>query len=128
MFNWKKIESGLLVAFDKKTKKETKFTVHSWPFGQIHQCKICVKYPEAKRDNGEVGIGLSPSKTQKEAFDKGIAWCENYANNGPPSSEQVFKNCYEHYPTLFQTRLEVINHLFFVIGGGYEWLDGSIVC
>lgn len=35
---------------------------------------------------------------------------------------------YEDYPSLFQTRLDCLNHLFFVIGNGYSWQDGEIVC
>lgn len=31
------------------------------------------------------------------------------------------------YPGLFPSRLEVDNHLFAVIGNGYEWVDGELI-
>lgn len=31
------------------------------------------------------------------------------------------------YPTLFQTSIQAYNHLFMVIGNGYEWKDGELV-
>jgi hypothetical protein len=41
--------------------------------------------------------------------------------------EQVFADCYKYYPDLFRTRVNVIEHLFFVIGNGYRWVDGGLV-
>jgi hypothetical protein len=32
-----------------------------------------------------------------------------------------------YYPSLFANSLEVMNHLFCVIGNGYEWKDGELV-
>lgn len=36
-------------------------------------------------------------------------------------------NCMKNYPTLYPNRLNVDNHLFAVIGNGYEWKGGQIV-
>lgn len=41
--------------------------------------------------------------------------------------EQVFADCYKYYPDLFRTRVDVIDHLFFVVGNGYRWVDGVLV-
>lgn len=36
--------------------------------------------------------------------------------------------CFNRYPTLYQSRADVIDQLFFVIGNGYEWKSGELVC
>lgn len=33
----------------------------------------------------------------------------------------------EYYDSIFPTREDVLNHLYCVIGNGYEWIDGKIV-
>ena len=34
---------------------------------------------------------------------------------------------YDGYPRLFPTRQNALNHLFCVIGNGYEWVNGELV-
>lgn len=40
--------------------------------------------------------------------------------------KDTFWQAFNLYPSLFQTRADVINQLFFVIGNGYEWRDGEL--
>lgn len=40
---------------------------------------------------------------------------------------ETFWQCFNLYPSLFQTRADVINQLFFVIGNGYRWSDGELI-
>jgi hypothetical protein len=98
-------------------------SVITWQFGSIHQCKILIKY-----NDDVVGICLEAQPTRLAAMRHGVAWAKNYIDNGLPSAKQVFDDCFKHYPTLFYTRVDVIEHVFFVVGGGYDWLDGSVVC
>jgi hypothetical protein len=76
--------------------------------------------------NEDVGICLDAQPTRKAAMLHGIEWAKNYIKNGPPSADDVFKDCFIHYPSLFKTRTDVIDQLFFVVGG-YSWLDGAII-
>jgi hypothetical protein len=102
----------------------------TWKFGSIHQCKVFIKYPQmrASAHNGKsVGIGLQCQPTMRSAMKHGVEWAQNYIENDPKSVEQVFADCFAHWPTIYGTRVSVIEHLFFVIGNGYEWLDGAIV-
>ena len=39
----------------------------------------------------------------------------------------TFWQCFNLYPSLFQRRADVINHLFFVIGNGYRWHGGELI-
>lgn len=39
----------------------------------------------------------------------------------------TFWQAFNLYPSLFQTRADVINHLFFVIGNGYRWSNGELI-
>lgn len=34
----------------------------------------------------------------------------------------------QFYPGISPTRENVLNHLFFTIGNGYEWVDGELIC
>lgn len=43
------------------------------------------------------------------------------------STDELLAHLFECYPTLFQTRLDVLNHLFVVLGCGYDWHDGALV-
>lgn len=105
------------------TQINERITVLTWPFADKHQCKVLVKY-----NGDEVGIGLMIQPTILEAMKRGVRWVEDYIKNGVPSIEQLFKDCYTHWPTLYKNRVDIIEHLFFVIGNGYEWLDGAIIC
>lgn len=37
------------------------------------------------------------------------------------------KNCIAGYPKLFETEGDVLHHLFFVNGNGYEWVNGELI-
>jgi hypothetical protein len=41
--------------------------------------------------------------------------------------DQTILTSVRFYPTISQTREVVLNHLFFTIGNGYEWVDGELV-
>ena len=41
--------------------------------------------------------------------------------------ETTIQRMFDRYPDLFSTRKECLNHLFCVIGNGYEWKRGQIV-
>lgn len=41
--------------------------------------------------------------------------------------EHEIQYCYDKYPSLFRRRWEVLNHLFCVIGNGFEWVNGELV-
>lgn len=41
--------------------------------------------------------------------------------------KDTFWQCFNLYPSLFQTRADVIDHLFFVIGNGYRWHCGELI-
>jgi hypothetical protein len=42
-------------------------------------------------------------------------------------AENTVQAYYDHYPDLFQTRAEVFDHLFCVIGNGFKWQNGELV-
>ena len=41
--------------------------------------------------------------------------------------ETTIQRMYDEYPDLFATRQECYNHLFCVIGNGYEWKRGQLI-
>jgi hypothetical protein len=41
--------------------------------------------------------------------------------------EETIQACFDHFPSLFQTREEVLDHLFSVIGNGYDWVNGELL-
>ena len=61
----------------------------------------------------------------------GLSWVKDYQSKGPKNPktpETLFRECYKRYPELYPTRMRVIDHVFFVIGNGYDWVDGEIIC
>lgn len=94
-----------------------RFIATTWQFGGIHQC--CVGVDKA-------WIGLQYQKTLKAAKQHALEWIEAYKKRGPMSVEETFRECYEHWPTLNKTRLDVIDHIMFTNGNGYAWLDGAV--
>ena len=36
------------------------------------------------------------------------------------------KHCIMQYPLIYRNALDVYNHLFYVIGNGYEWKNGVL--
>lgn len=41
--------------------------------------------------------------------------------------EETIQEMYNKYPILFQERRDCLNHLFCVIGNGYEWENGELI-
>lgn len=41
--------------------------------------------------------------------------------------ERTIQSMFDHYPLIFQTRADCLNHLFCVLGSGYYWRDGELV-
>lgn len=106
-----------------------RFTVTTWRFGDIHQSKVFVDYPKSRDPVGtEVGICLRPGKTRKEAMQHGLAWVDTYIKaGGPEGPDTLFPKLYRDWRTIYRTRLDIIDHIFFTIGNGYTWLDGGII-
>lgn len=112
-----------------------RFTATTWKFGDIHQCKVFIKYKhmiEGKEYispgfNDQVGIGLTHGKTRNEAMQRATDWIETFKKRGLLSSNKLFKKMEKNYPTLFPDRNRILDHLFFTIGNGYNWLDGGLI-
>lgn len=115
---------------DWETNITDRIKVLTWKFGEIHQCKVFIRYADGHHPihGDRVGICLMAQPTRLEAMKHGVEWAEHYIETGPPTVEQVFSDCYNHWPTIYRTRVDVIDHLFFTNGNGYEWLDGAIQC
>lgn len=105
--------------------------VLTWPFGYPkprHQCKIFINYPMSKSPHDQVvGFCLETRPTRDEAMKAGVEYARKIIKDGVPGPEETFKARYENWPTLYRNRLDIINHLFFVIGGGDDWLNGGII-
>lgn len=43
------------------------------------------------------------------------------------SPEELIEESIRCYPLIFRNRSQVLDHLFFVIGNGFEWIDGELV-
>lgn len=110
----------------------------TWQFGSIHQCKIFIKYDH--RIDGKkhklnsytigddlVAVCLSAPKTRQEAMKKMVAWIEKFQKSGPFTAAQTMKLCFKYYGDLYPNRVALLDHIFFVIGNGYDWLDGAVV-
>ena len=104
-----------------------RFEVRTWKFGSIHQCVVLVDY-EASRDargDRRVRIGFDPGRTREEAMRRGLEWARNY--RAPESPDELFPTLFRRWRQLYRTRADILDQLFFTIGGGYTWLDGAIV-
>lgn len=104
-----------------------KLEVVTWRFGSIHQSKVFVIYPGSKdpMDRDRIGVGLAPGKTRNEAMQRGLDWAAAY--KAPDSPDELFSKLFRRWKTLYRTRADIIDHLFYVIGNGYSWMDGAIV-
>lgn len=97
-----------------------RFRPRTWPFGGIHQCVVDI-------DGTDARICLPAQHAQRAAMKRAVEWVHEYRKTGPKSVEQTLREEFEHWPTLFRTRLDVIDQVFFVSGNGYAWLDGAII-
>lgn len=118
-----------------ETKIDDRCHAITWKFGSIHQSKVYVYYNHLV-DGKEhlhmvwedaVPICLQYGKTRKEAMQRGIDWIKNYKENGLPTAEETFEYCFKYYSDIYPNRVSLLDHLFFTLGGGYRWLDGSII-
>lgn len=48
------------------------------------------------------------------------------AKSNRHSFEATARRMADGYPTLFRTRLDILDHLFVVIGNGYRWVNGAL--
>lgn len=128
---WKKIES-----YDNKQLwEEGRYAATTWEFGSIYQCKVFIKYEhtiDGKKHTSpgfddNIGICLTPGKTREEANKRVLDWIETFKKRGILSSNKLFKRCQKNYPSLFPNRVSILEHLFFVSGNGYDWLDGCLI-
>lgn len=106
------------------TQINERSSVSIWKYGNIHQCKVFINYPIA---GTRVGICLSPKDTQLSAMDRGITYAKEFDLKRTITVDETFNNCFKYWDSIFKTRLDVIDHLFFVIGNGFEWLDGALI-
>ena len=104
-----------------------RFEVTTWKFGRIHQSKVFVRYPSSRdpMDRTSIGVCLAPGKTRNEAMQRGLDWVAAY--KAPASPDELFPKLFRRWRTIYRTRADIIDHLFFVIGNGYSWMDGAIV-
>lgn len=111
-----------------------RFQALTWRFGEIHQAKVFIEYEHASSFINEVhghklvDMRLEPGWTQEEAMQRCLDWIADFEAHGPPSPETEMARCFEEYPSLYKTRLDVLRQWWFADGGdGYEWLDGAIL-
>lgn len=101
-------------------KIDNKFSVLTNKVNDSHTAIINIA-PE------DINITLHPAKSHNDAIKKCTEWINSYKKKGSLSTNKVFDRCYKHYPDLFPNRVSVIDHLFFVIGTEYKWLDGCLI-
>lgn len=99
-----------------------RYKVQSWKFDTIWQSVVEINYGDEP-----VRICLSPCQTKKAALAQGKKWVENYEITGPESPEQLIGSMLRDWSDIFPYRISVLDHLFCVIGNGYEWLDGALI-
>lgn len=101
---------------------------------------INIAYPQGVRPlSGDVYVDGSQLGTSVMAYEKyDITDPEEYYNSclqyiedfeaskRLPTVEEDFAASYGRWPTLYQYRYRVLDHLFFVIGNGIDWLDGVL--
>lgn len=107
------------------TQIEQRYSILVSPAGPSFVVRIAVDYAHAP--GNAVGIMMPGRRTEREAMQAGIDWVDRHISAGSPDAEEVLKNCYIKWKTIFRTRLDVLDHLFCTIGNGYDWLDGSLV-
>ena len=132
---WESSDSGY--PDDWQTTVDGRFHIMTWKFGNIHQAKVLVDYehlvggkPVAPvKNDGTVDFYLEYGRTLDEAMQICLDWIVEFQKTGPATVEQTFKDSWDHWPTLYPQgmRLPVIDHIFFTIGGGYDWFDGGLV-
>ena len=108
--------------YSTQYKQDERFRITTWQFGDRHQSKVLIHYY-----GYEVGVGLAIQKTRNAAMKQGVKWTRAYLKKPLLTPAQAFKTAYHDWPDLFQHRLQVIDHLFFTIGNGHDWLDGVII-
>ncbi len=122
---WTHDGEGRAAKFDDDT------FLHTWEFGDIWQGKIVVRYPYAKREHigvgRSVGFCLEPRKTRLLAMRHLVAWAAIVRNAAPVSVKAFIKKQMKDWPEMYATEEHLIDEVFFVIGNGFDWLDGQVV-
>lgn len=110
-----------------RSTDEQGYTAITWKFGEIHQCCYAVPNPNGPAEK-EVTFGLEPCKTRNEAMKKALAHIETHKSASVESAEDFIQRTHKNWPSLYKYRSSLLDHLFFVIGNGYDWLNGRMVC
>lgn len=55
---------------------------------------------------------------------RAIEWADQYK---PAVAEETIAESMKHWPDIHRSRRDVLDHLFFVIGNGFEWVDGAML-
>ena len=116
---WTDYGDGLSTLVDQR------FRALVWSFGSSWQCKVIVNYPCGRK--GDPGICLEMQQDMRSAMRHAVAWIKRYQWRDPDGPEAVYRAAMRNYPSIFPDRLRVVDHVWFVIGNGYAWLDGSVV-
>lgn len=93
-------------------------TAQTWKFGRGYQSVVEVD---------GVRVCFQQYADEASALERGLQWATELQQSGPPSPDRVITDCFQHWPTLYRTRADVLNRLFFTIGNGYDWLRGGVV-
>ena len=107
-------------------KVHDRFEICVWQFGERWQCKVFITYAGGS-DGGKAAVGVPISPTRKQAMERGVRWVRRYIHRGPQSVEKILHYCYTHWKSIYRTRLDVLEQLFFAIGNRYSWLDGALI-
>lgn len=107
-----------------ETLIDGRFTATVWPFGNGWQCKVLV---DGSGKRGRVGICLAMQPDRTRAMRHALAWIKRYQWRTPQTPEALYATSLRRWPTLYVDRVQVIEHVWYVIGNGYDWLDGAIV-
>lgn len=114
------------------TYYDDKMCLVTWQFGDIHQCKIIAQYDGAKREHTafkdpSVGFCLEPEATVRDAMDKLVRWARRIRNKEWLGPKELEEETTKIYSDIFPNHLAWVDHVFFVIGNGYEWFNGCII-
>jgi len=124
-----------------ESEKHGRYTIHTEDYSEDHyRCYIEVSYPKgytyhwgSKEDPPDCyGQGsvehytAGYASTRAEAFELGRRWIV-LQQKKPFTVEWKMQYSFRAYPGISPTRWSVLDHLFFTLGNGIEWLDGQLV-
>lgn len=117
--DWRRWEDGWAAAVDDRTE------VVVWPLDGEFHCKVYVGH--SGKPGRAVCISLAPKPTRDLAMKHGAVWAESFLRKGPPGPDHLLGECFRRWKQQCRTRADALNHVFFSVTGGYEWLDGAVV-